>query len=113
VHGDLYVKITLCIEHRDRVKNISLSDDKTVIFSKYDSYDEMRIRFIRTFSCRLMDWQFILSDPIKYKISSEIRVVSGKTDNISRDTENKITTLNNTIESLRECMNEGMNAHVV
>jgi len=47
------------------------------------------------------------------KISSEIRVVSGKTDNVSRDAENKITTLNNTIESLRECMNEGMNARVV
>jgi hypothetical protein len=47
------------------------------------------------------------------KISSEIRVVSDKTDNVSRDAENKITTLNNSIESVRECMNERINAHVV
>jgi hypothetical protein len=47
------------------------------------------------------------------KISSEIRVVSDKTDNVSRDAENEITTLNNTIESVRECMNERINAHVV
>jgi len=40
------------------------------------------------------------------KISSEIRVVSDKIDNVSRDAENKIITLNNTIESVRECMNE-------
>jgi hypothetical protein len=37
--------------------------------------------------------------------SSEIRIVSDKTDDVSRDTENKITTLNNTIKSVRECMN--------
>ena len=47
------------------------------------------------------------------KICLEIRVVSGKIDHVSRDTENKITTLNNTIKSVRECMNERMNAHVV
>jgi hypothetical protein len=47
------------------------------------------------------------------KISSEIRVVSDKIDNVSRDAENKIITLNNTIESVRECMNERINAHVV
>ena len=47
------------------------------------------------------------------KISSEIRVVSEKIDDVSRDTENKITTLNNTIKGVRECMIERMNAHVV
>jgi len=47
------------------------------------------------------------------KISSEIRVVSDKTDNVSRNAENKITTLKNTIESVRECKNERMNARVV
>jgi len=46
------------------------------------------------------------------KISAEIRVVSDKMM-LSRDAKNKITTLNNTIESVRECMNERMNAHVV
>ena len=49
----------------------------------------------------------------KAKISSEIRVVSEKIDDVSRDTKNKITTLNNTINSVRECMIEGMNAHLV
>ena len=44
------------------------------------------------------------------KISSEIRVVSDKIHNVSRDAENKITTLNNTIKSVRECMNERINA---
>jgi len=43
------------------------------------------------------------------KISSEIRVVSDKLM-LTRDAENKITTLNNTIKSVRECMNERMNA---
>jgi polyhydroxyalkanoate synthesis regulator phasin len=47
------------------------------------------------------------------KISSEIRVVSDKVDDVSRDTENIITTLNNTIKNLRECMKERMNARVV
>ena len=47
------------------------------------------------------------------KISSETRSVSDKIDNVSKNTENKIATLNNTIESVRECMNERMNAHVV
>jgi DNA-binding protein H-NS len=47
------------------------------------------------------------------KISSEIRIVSDKIDNVSRDAENKVTTLNYTTESVRECMNERMNAHVV
>jgi len=36
------------------------------------------------------------------KIISEIGVVSDKIDNVSRDAENKITTLNNTTESVRE-----------
>jgi len=47
------------------------------------------------------------------KISSEIRVVTDKIDSVSGDTENKITSLNNTIESVCECMNERINAHVV
>jgi hypothetical protein len=47
------------------------------------------------------------------KISSEIRAVSDKIDNVSRNAENKITTLNNTIESMREYMNERLNAHMV
>jgi len=47
------------------------------------------------------------------KFSSEIRVGSDKVDDVSRNAEIKITTLNNTIESVRECMNERMNAHVV
>ena len=47
------------------------------------------------------------------KLSSEIRVASDKTDNISRDAENKMTSLNNAIKSVRKCMNERMNAHVV
>jgi len=46
------------------------------------------------------------------KISSEIRVVSDKTD-VSRDNENKITTLNNTNKSVCECTNEKMKVHVV
>jgi len=32
---------------------------------------------------------------------------------LSRDAENKITTLNNTIKCVHECMTERMNAHVV
>ena len=47
------------------------------------------------------------------KISSEFRVNSEKVDDVSRDTENKITTLNNTTKCVRECMIERMNAHVV
>ena len=47
------------------------------------------------------------------KISSEIRVVADKIDRVSRDAESKITSLNNTIESVRECMNDRINAHVV
>ena len=47
------------------------------------------------------------------KIISEIRVVSEKRDDVSRDTENKITTLGNTIGSVRKCMVERMNDHVV
>jgi hypothetical protein len=46
------------------------------------------------------------------KIISETRVVSDKIDNVSRNAENKITTLKNTIECGRECMNEVMNIHV-
>ena len=44
-----------------------------------------------------------------------ITPISGpdKIDNVSRDAENKITSLNNTFESVRECMNERINAHVV
>jgi hypothetical protein len=47
------------------------------------------------------------------KLSSEIRVVSDKTDDVSKEDENKFTTLNSTIKSMRECMNEMINAHVV
>jgi signal transduction histidine kinase len=47
------------------------------------------------------------------RIYSEIRVVSDKINNVSRHAENQITTLNNTLESVRECMNERINAHVV
>jgi hypothetical protein len=43
------------------------------------------------------------------KLGSEIRVVS---DNVSRGADNKTATLTNTIKSVRECMNEKMNAHV-
>jgi len=47
------------------------------------------------------------------KISSEITVVTDKIDSVRRDAENKITSLNNTTESVRECMSERINAHVV
>jgi len=47
------------------------------------------------------------------KISSEIRVVTDKIDSVSRDAENKSTSLNISIESVRECMSERINAHVV
>jgi hypothetical protein len=46
-------------------------------------------------------------------LSSEIIVVSDKVENVSRDAENKVTTLNNTIKSARECMNDRMKAHVL
>ena len=39
-----------------------------------------------------------------------MRVVSDKIDDVSRDPENKITTLNNTIQSVNECMDEMINA---
>jgi deoxyhypusine synthase len=42
------------------------------------------------------------------KLSSEIIVVSDKIENVSRDAENKTTTLNNTIKGTRECMNDRM-----
>jgi len=54
-----------------------------------------------------------IREELNARISSEIRVVSDKTDTVSRDAENKFTTLNSTTESVRECMNERMNAHVV
>jgi hypothetical protein len=54
-----------------------------------------------------------IREELNAKISSEIRVVSDKIDDVSKDTENKITTLNNTIKSVHECMNERLNAHVV
>jgi hypothetical protein len=54
-----------------------------------------------------------IREELNAKISSEIRVVSDKIDNVNRNAEMKITTLNNTIESVREFMNESMNAHVV
>jgi hypothetical protein len=54
-----------------------------------------------------------IREELNAKISSEIRVVSYKIDNVSRNAEMKITTLNNTIEGMSECMNERMNAHVV
>ena len=41
------------------------------------------------------------------------KLVSDKIYNVSRDADNKTATLNNTIKSVRECMNEKMNAHVV
>jgi len=43
------------------------------------------------------------------KISSEIRLVVDKMDCVNRDSKNKITSLNNTTESVRECMNERIN----
>jgi hypothetical protein len=54
-----------------------------------------------------------IREELSAKISSEIRVVSDKIENVSRNAEIKITTLHNTIESVRACMNERMNAHVV
>jgi len=48
------------------------------------------------------------------KLSSESRVVSDKVDNVSRDSENKITTQQNTtIKNMWECLNEWLNAQVV
>jgi len=47
------------------------------------------------------------------KLDSEIRVVSDMIFNVSRDADNKTATLNNTIKSVREWMNEKMNVHVV
>ena len=47
------------------------------------------------------------------KISSEIRKVTDKVVSVSRDTENKITKLNEIIENVRECMNDRINAHEV
>jgi len=40
-------------------------------------------------------------------------LVSDKIENISSDTENKITALNNTIKITCDCMNDRMKAHVV
>jgi len=54
-----------------------------------------------------------IREKLNAKISSEIRVVTDKIDDVSRDSKNKITTLSNTIENVRECMHERMNAHVV
>jgi hypothetical protein len=54
-----------------------------------------------------------IREELNAKISSEIRVVADRIDNVCRDAENKTTTLNNTIEGVRECMIERMNAHVV
>jgi hypothetical protein len=54
-----------------------------------------------------------IREELNAKISVEIKVVSDKIDNVSRDAGDRITTLKNTIESVRECMNERMNAHVV
>jgi len=50
---------------------------------------------------------------VQCKNEFRIRVVSDKVDNVSRDAENKINTLNNPIESVCECMDERMNANVV
>jgi vacuolar-type H+-ATPase subunit I/STV1 len=54
-----------------------------------------------------------IREELNAKISVEINVVSDNIDNVSRDAADRITTLKNTIESVRECMNERMNAHVV
>jgi len=40
-------------------------------------------------------------------------LVSDKIENISRDAEDKITTLNNTLKITRECMNDRMKEHLV
>jgi len=54
-----------------------------------------------------------IREELNTKLSSEIRVVTDKIDDVSRDTKDKITTLSNTIDSVRECIKERMNAHVV
>jgi len=54
-----------------------------------------------------------IREELNTKLSSEIRVVTDMIDDVNRDTKDKITTLSNTIESVRECMKERMNAHVV
>jgi hypothetical protein len=41
-----------------------------------------------------------IREELNAKISLEIRVVSDKIDDVSKDTENNITTLNNTIKSV-------------
>ena len=41
------------------------------------------------------------------------KLVSDMIDNVSRDADNKTATLNNTIKSVCECVNENMNAHMV
>ena len=62
---------------------------------------------------RLESANAAIREEFNAKISSEIRVVSDKLDDVSRDTENKMTALHNAIKSVHECMNERMNAHVV
>jgi hypothetical protein len=52
-------------------------------------------------------------DLFSAKFYSEIRVVSDKIDKVSREPENKIYSLHNTITSVRECMAERVNARVV
>jgi hypothetical protein len=54
-----------------------------------------------------------MREDFNVKLSSEITVVSDEIENVSRVTENKMTTLNNANMSMRECMNERMNAYVV
>jgi len=44
---------------------------------------------------------------VQYKIELRNRVVSDEVDNVSRDSENEITILQNTIiKNMLECMNE-------
>jgi hypothetical protein len=53
-----------------------------------------------------------IQEEFSAKLRSEIRVVLDNRGNVSREIENKITTLNNTIKFVRDCMKERMKANV-
>ena len=65
-----------------------------------------------SFIARFESANAAIREEFNAKISSEIRAISDQIGNVSRDAENKITTLNSTIKSVPECMKGRMNTHV-